>query len=671
MSKLLEGLNEKQKEAVVLTDGPVLVVAGPGSGKTKVLTHRIAYLIKEKKIDPSRILAVTFTNRAAEEMKSRVAKLLGREDNRNGQYPALGTFHSISNLILRHESKALGVKSSFVIYDEDDSISLVKKVMEEAKIDPKQFQPSRVRYAISAAKNELIGWKDYAEQATGLWQKTVAKIYEYYQKGLGKNNAYDFDDLICELVKLFKDNSEVLQKYQKKFQYILVDEYQDTNYAQYLLVKMLADTRKNICVVGDTDQGIYSWRGADIKNILAFERDWPSAKIIFLEENYRSTQKILEAAQKLITKNALRREKKIFSAKEKGSPIFIFEAASEKDEAGFIGRTIKDFVGKDSAGEKRKIGYGDFAVFYRVNAQSRAIEEELIKAALPYRIIGGQRFYGRKEIKDILAYLKFIQNPIDLVSLTRIINVPARGIGEKTAKIIFDNLAETGQDLISWVEKTDFEKIGLSAKVSKSLYSFIEIIKNFQLKACAQGASAPGGDPPRAENLEKAIKQLLKNISYEEYLKSSSLDSEAKIENIRELIAVVKKFNDLPLAEAINNFLSEASLFEGGEAARTQKSDVINLMTLHSAKGLEFRFVFIAGMEEGILPHSRSLNSQNELEEERRLAYVGITRAKERVYLTRTRARNLAGLIQANLPSRFLYEIPEELMERIENYNQN
>lgn len=653
MSDLLKGLNEKQKEAVVATDGPVLVVAGPGSGKTKVLTHRIAYLIREKKVDPARILAVTFTNRAAEEMKSRVAKLLGHKNGFGGKYPVLGTFHSISNLILRRESKALGIKSGFVIYDEDDSISLVKKVMEELKIDPKQFQPSSARYAISGAKNELIGWKEYAEQATGLWQKTIAKIYEHYQKGLEKNNAYDFDDLICRLVLLFKNNSEVLQKYQKKFQYILVDEYQDTNYTQYLLVKMLAALHKNICVVGDTDQGIYSWRGADIKNILAFERDWPDAKIIFLEENYRSTQKILEAAQKLIMKNALRHEKKIFSAKEKGSPIFLFEAASEKDEASFICRTIREVVEQSLSGEKAKIGFGDFAVFYRVNAQSRAIEEELIKAALPYRIIGGQRFYGRKEVKDILAYLKFIQNPRDLVSLLRIINVPARGIGEKTAKIIFNELEKTGRDLISLFETGEFEKLAIGSKAMKGIDNFIKIIAGIK--------------NAKNLNLEKAIKQLLKNISYEEYLKSSFLDSEAKIENIRELIAVVKKFGGLPLNEAINNFLSEASLFEGGEAAHARKSEAINLMTLHSAKGLEFRFVFIAGMEEGILPHSRSLNSQSELEEERRLAYVGITRAKERVYLTHTRARNLAGSMQANLPSRFLYEIPEELMERIEN----
>ncbi len=649
MQDLLKGLNEKQKEAVLATDGPVLIIAGPGSGKTKVLTHRIAWLIKEKKIEPDRILAVTFTNRAAEEMRSRVVKLLDRKSGARERYPILGTYHSICNLILRREAKALGIKSSFVIYDEDDSISLIKRAMEELKIDTKQFQPSGVRYAVSSAKNKLIDWKEYASEAQGLWQKTVAKIYEHYQKELKKSNALDFDDLLGETAALFKNNPEVLQKYQKKFQYILVDEYQDTNYTQYLLIKLLAELHKNICVVGDTDQGIYSWRGADIGNILAFERDWPNAKIIFLEENYRSTQAILEAAQKMIAKNILRREKKIFSGKEKGLPIFVYEAADEKDEAGFIRRTVEELT----AGAEGLV-YKDFAVFYRTNAQSRVIEEELIKRALPYRIVGGLRFYARKEIKDILAYLRFIQNPQDLVSLERIINVPTRGIGEKSQKIIFDNLAKAKSDLLSWTASADFKKSEIGAKAEKGINDFTNLITGIK-----NGKNL---------NLEQAVRRLLENLKYEEYLRSTFLESEAKIENIRELLAVVKKFSGLPLDEAISSFLSEATLFEEGEMRLAPIADTIGLMTLHSAKGLEFRTVFIAGLEEGILPHARSLNSQSELEEERRLAYVGITRAKERVYLIYTRSRGFSGSKQANLPSRFLYEIPEELTERIENF---
>ncbi|MDP3057399.1 MAG: UvrD-helicase domain-containing protein [bacterium] len=653
ISDILEGLNEKQREAVTHPSGPLLIVAGPGSGKTRVLTHRVAYLIKEQHINPDQILGVTFTNKAAEEMRIRLRKLLsgGKNEDAQDSMPVIGTFHSFGNMVLRREAKHLGMKSDFVIYDEDDSISQIKKTMEALEINPKQFSPTSIKYAISGAKNELIGEKQFQEQAHGLWQEQVAKIYARYQENLKKNNALDFDDLICKLHELFKDNKDILKKYQDRFFHIMVDEYQDTNLAQYTLIKMLAGANRNICVVGDTDQGIYSWRGADIRNILAFEKDWPEAKMIFLEENYRSTQRILDAAQGLISKNVLRHDKKIYSQKIEGHPLFIYEAADSRGEANFISRTIQSLIIESAKKPKEeKISFRDCAVFYRTNAQSRIIEESFINEALPYRIVGGVRFYSRREVKDILSYLKIIQNPSDLVSLARVINVPARGIGEKSEKIIFKSLEKSGGNLTSWVKKTDLEELGLGAKVAESVKKFAGLISEIKNSEDL--------------NLEKAIKKILVKIDYAKYLAAASPSSEEKIENLKELIAVAKKYAKLPLKEALVEFLAEASLFE--ETGRKIHDDAINLMTLHSAKGLEFKVVFIVGLEEGILPHSRSLADINQLEEERRLLYVGITRAKEKLYLLLSQRRNLGDIMQANAPSRFLREIPDHLMERVE-----
>lgn len=650
---ILGGLNEKQREAVTYPSGPLLIVAGPGSGKTRVLTHRVAYLIKELHINPEQILGVTFTNKAAEEMRNRLGKLLnaGKDQGARDSRPVIGTFHSFGNMVLRREAKYLGMKSDFIIYDEDDSISQIKKTMEALEINPKQFSPTSIKYSISGAKNELIGEKQFQEQAHGLWQEQVAKIFVHYQENLKKNNALDFDDLINKLHELFRDNKDVLKKYQDRFFHILVDEYQDTNLAQYTLIKMLASANRNICVVGDTDQGIYSWRGADIRNILAFEKDWPEAKVIFLEENYRSTQRILDAAQGLILKNVLRHDKKIFSQKLEGHPLFIYEAADSRSEANFISRTIQGLI--IESGQKSKeerLSFKDCAVFYRTNAQSRLVEESFIKEALPYRIVGGVRFYARREVKDILSYLKIIQNPSDLVSLARIINVPARGIGEKSEKIIFDNLAKSGAGLLDWIKKGGAESAGLGAKVSESVKKFAGLISEIKNSEDL--------------NLEKAIKKILAKIDYAKHLEAASPSSEEKIENLKELIAVAKKYAGLPLKDALVEFLAEASLFE--ETGRKINDDAINLMTLHSAKGLEFKIVFIVGLEEGILPHSRSLSDIAQLEEERRLLYVGITRAKEKLYLLFSRRRSLGDITQANAPSRFLREIPEHLMEKIE-----
>ncbi len=650
---ILEGLNEKQREAVTFSSGPLLIVAGPGSGKTRVLTHRVAYLIKERHINPGQILGVTFTNKAAGEMKTRLKNLLGegKAGNPLAKGPVIGTFHSFGNMILRREAKILDMKSDFVIYDEDDSVFQIKKTMEALQINPKQFSPTSVKYSISWAKNELIGASQFQEQARGLWQEQVAKIYARYQENLKKNNALDFDDLISKLHELFKNNKDVLKKYQDKFFHILVDEYQDTNLAQYTLIKMLASANRNICVVGDTDQGIYSWRGADIRNILAFEKDWPEAKVIFLEENYRSTQRILDAAQGLIAKNILRHDKKIYSQKEEGHPIFVCQALDSKGEANFISRAIQNLIIESAEKPKEKrINFRDCAVFYRINAQSRVIEESFINEAMPYRIVGGVRFYSRREVKDILSYLKIIQNPGDLVSLARVINVPARGIGEKSEKIIFDNLAKSEGDLLGWVKKGGPEDVGLGAKVVESLKKFTGLISEIR--------------ESKDLNLEKAIKKILAKINYAKYLESTSPASEEKMENLKELIGVAKKYSSLPLKEALVEFLAEASLFE--ETGRKSDDDAINLMTLHSAKGLEFKVVFIVGLEEGILPHSRSLADAQQLEEERRLLYVGITRAQEKLYLLFTQRRSIGDIIQANSPSRFLREIPDHLMEKVE-----
>lgn len=646
---IIKGLNEKQKEAVTTVKGPLLIVAGPGSGKTRVLTHRIAYLIKECKINPSSILGVTFTNKAAQEMRIRLAALLGEKNTeiRKNIFslsgPTMGTFHSLGNMILRREAKALNRKSDFVIYDEDDSVSLIKKAMEALQINPKQFNPKSVKYAISAAKNELINEKQYQAEAHGFWQENIAKIYQEYQTSIEKNNAFDFDDLIGKMIELFKENPAILEKYQQRFIYIMIDEYQDTNFAQYTLIKMLAEKHRNICVVGDTDQGIYSWRGADIRNILSFEKDWPDAKIILLEENYRSTQKILDAAQGLISKNVLRHDKKLFSANTSGHPIFLYEALGTEQEAGFILEKIQEL--------SKITDFKDFAILYRTNAQSRAIEEAFVKSAFPYRIIGGVRFYARAEIKDILAYLKVIQNPSDLVSLARIINVPTRGIGEKSEKMILSALLESGKDLTIWAKDDNMANLGLNAKATEGIKNLAKVIREIKNS--------------KDLNLEKSIKKLLKQIKYQEHMDAEAPGFEERLENIKEFIGVAKKFNGLPLAEALSEFLVETSLFE--DAGEKKNENAVTLMTLHAAKGLEFKNVFIAGLEEGILPHSRSISDAQQLEEERRLLYVGITRAKEKVFLIYARTRSLGEYTQANAPSRFLREIPEDLIEVIEN----
>lgn len=621
----MDKLNPQQLKAVTTIKGPVLIVAGPGSGKTKVLTHRIVYLIKEKGIDPRNILAVTFTNKAAGEMKERVTKLLSAENNadQNAEatlksasalnqridqrnisgMPTIGTFHSICARILRGQIEMLGYKQNFVIYDEDDQRRLIKRIMKNLGIKIDQFDPLRVLNTISRAKDELIDWKTYKKEAYGPFQKTVGKIYKNYQKSLLTCNAVDFDDLIAMTVELFRIHPKILSWYQERWQYILVDEYQDTSHSQYVLVNLLAKKYRNICAVGDDSQAIYSWRGADFRNILDFEKDYPKAKVILLEENYRSTQNILQASHHVIAKNIQRKEKKLWTKNSKGNPLIIYKAGDEKGEAKFIARRIKNLTYE---GDLR---LNDFVVLYRTNAQSRALEEAFLKYGIPYKVIGGVKFYQRREIKDILAYLKLIQNPNDSVSLRRIENIPPRKRNKKNKD--FNNLI------------SGFRKLSSKYPVSR------------------------------------LIRFILQDLEYEDYLKRTDPRGEERWENVLELLTVARKYNRFPLPLGLERFLEEVSLLTDADNVETSK-EVVNLMTLHSAKGLEFKVVFIAGCEEGLLPHSLS-QTKEKLEEERRLIYVGITRAKERVYLTFTDQRNLYGSTIKNRASEFLKDIPEKV----------
>ena len=604
---ILKNLNPKQKEAVMATEGPLLILAGPGSGKTRVLTHRVAYLI-QKGISPKNILAVTFTNKAAGEMRERVRECL----NRHGTMPFIGTFHAFCLRILRKEIKNLGYKTNFIIYDETDQLSLIKKLIKELQIDKEQFKPVVISSKISSLKNELIDWKNFKKIAENYFEETIAKVYENYQKHLKKINALDFDDLIMLTVELFGKFPQILKRYQEKFKYILVDEYQDTNTSQYVLINLLAKKYKNICVVGDESQAIYGFRGADFRNILNFEKDYPEAKIVILDQNYRSTQNILDTAHKVISKNIYQKEKKLWTENPQGKPINIVETPDETEEAEFIIQEINNFQNPPTGGKKLKLK--DFTILYRTNAQSRALEESLMRHNLPYKIIGAIKFYQRKEIKDILAYLKLLLYPQDIISLERIAKIPPKN---------------TGQAAVLKIRKT--------AKGKSPAEILKLILKETKYK----------------DYLEK--KYPNKSPEYSAYGRPAA-GWEIRWQNVLELFSVIKQYDNL------DTFLETTALLSEGDEVETEKN-LINLMTLHAAKGLEFPVVFITGCEEGIFPHSKSLLEQIELEEERRLCYVGITRAKERLYLTFAQKRTLYGLTQANPPSRFLNDIPKELID--------
>jgi DNA helicase-2/ATP-dependent DNA helicase PcrA len=614
---ILSSLNPKQKQAVTVLEGPILVIAGPGSGKTRALTHRIAYLIQQG-IAAENILAVTFTNKAAEQMKERVKDLLQLS---KVHLPDIGTFHAICLKILRRHIDKLNYQKNFVIYDETDQLSLVKQILKDLQINPDQFKPSTVRETISRAKDELIDWSAYQAQAREYFPQIIAKIYRAYQESLQKANALDFDDLIMLTVKLFEKEPNILEKYQDQWQYILVDEAHDTNLSQYTLTNLLSQKHQNLWLIADPDQSIYSWRGADFRNILNFEKDYPQARVILLKQNYRSTQNILEASHHIITKNTQRKDKKLWTKNPAGPLINIVEADNEEAEGNFLVEEMENLI---------REGYNlkDFTVLYRTNAQSRAVEEAFLKANFPYKIIGTVRFYDRKEIKDILAYLKFIANPNDLVSLQRIINTPPRRLA-KFAKNI--------------------QELYLLKDCPEPLQNFYQLIDNFR-------------QVNQKKPLTDLINFIIKKTDYEKYIRNGQEEGERRWENIKELFTVASKYNQIKPGLGLERFLEEISLISNLDEVETSKN-LINLMTLHCAKGLEFPIVFIVGCEEGIFPHSRSFFNPEQMEEERRLCYVGVTRAKEKTYLTFTRQRRLWGQTMVNPASRFLADIPEHLIE--------
>ncbi len=659
MNKILENLNDKQKEAVITIEGPVLVIAGPGSGKTRVLTHRVVYAIAEKNISKESILAVTFTNKAAKEMKNRIVTLLGSMDALGSDkkafykdvnsystsfaanFPTISTFHSLCVKILRDEAEHVGYKRDFVIFDGDDQKSLVKKAMKELQIDTESFNPRTVLAEISNAKNELRNPTVYEEMIDGYKQETVSKIYHLYQKWLKDNNSMDFDDLIMQTSILFFTNPEVLEKYQDKFKYIMIDEYQDTNHAQYKLINLLSKKHQNIFVVGDDWQSIYKWRGADIKNILEFEKGYANAKTILLEQNYRSTQKILDASYSVIVKNVNRKEKSLWSKKESGLPITVYEAANEKGEAEFIISEIAKANTRDG------LKLNEVAVLYRTNAQSRSIEEAFLEYNVPYRIVGGIKFYMRKEIKDIIAYFRLIQNPTDLMSFERVVNTPKRGIGKSTFEKI---IVASRNQRIGVVEIiSNYNKGDIAPRRLESLVGFAKIIENCKEKA-------------KIMKIKELLEYLLKNIKYELYVKDGTDEGESRWENVKELFTAVEKYDEFTAEKSLNLFLEEVALATDLDKV-DERQDAVTLMTLHSAKGLEYDTVFIIGLEEGLLPHAMSLDDESEMEEERRLCYVGMTRAKNRAHLVFARVRRIFGSTQANYPSRFISDIPAHLVD--------
>ena len=641
MQSLLDGLNREQQQAVQHTEGPLLILAGAGSGKTKVLTVRIAYLLAQG-VNPYEILAITFTNKAAKEMKSRVEGLVGDVANRIW----LSTFHSFCAKFLRFElDNFLGYNSNFTIYDTADSQVVIKAALKALNLDDKYYPVGAMISAISDAKNKLMFASDYRKQARDFYQQKVADVYEYYERELRKNNALDFDDLLLVAVKLLQSNAAVLEKYSKRFKYVMIDEYQDTNHAQYLLAYLLSSHWKNIAVVGDADQSIYAWRGADIQNILDFEKDYPNCTSIKLEQNYRSTKIILDAANAVIDNNEGRPEKNLWTDKVEGAKIQHFTAQSEHEEAAFIGDTI---VKKHDI---HGVPYGDMAILYRTNAQSRVLEEALIKRALPYTMVGGTKFYDRKEIKDVLAYLRVLYNPFDDLSLLRIINVPKRSIGATTVSKLQDYARENGTSLFMTLTQLHLVDT-IKGKTKEKLEEFGILI--FTLVAEMDDKS-----------VLDILEVILDRTGYLAQLEESTdPQDQARAENIGELLSVAKDFQDTNPTGTVEDFLEQVALVNDVDSFEQEESKV-TLMTLHAAKGLEFPIVFLGGLEEGLFPHSRTLMNPEEIEEERRLAYVGITRAEKELYISNATTRTVFGRTSSYLPSRFIDEIPAELVDSL------
>ena len=630
--ELLAGLNPVQREAVGHESGPLLIVAGAGSGKTRVLTHRIAWLVADQGVSPFEILAITFTNKAAGEMKARVGSLVGPV----AQKMWVSTFHSACVRILRRDAGRLGFRSSFTIYDEADATRLTGYVLRDLNLDAKRFPPRSIHAAISTAKNELIDPTAYSERAGTVLERRLAEVYAEYQRRLLAASAMDFDDLLGNTVKLFREHPDVLAGYQQRFRHVLVDEYQDTNRAQNELILQLGDRHRNVCVVGDSDQSIYRFRGADIRNILEFEEAFPDATIVVLEQNYRSTQTILDAANAVIANNLKRKPKALWSDSGAGTPIVRYVAESEHDEAAFIAHEVNRLHDNDA------MAWADVAVFYRTNAQSRAVEEELVRRSIPYKVIGGTRFYDRKEIKDVLAYVRGITNPSDEVSLKRIVNVPKRGVGDTSVGRID---AWAASHAMSFGDALDHaEEAGLTGRALAGVRTLSALLNRLREEK-ANGAG-PG----------ELLADILTTTGYRAELEAEhTIESAGRLENLDELVGTAREYAD------VDTFLEDVSLVADSDQLDDADGQVV-LMTLHTAKGLEFPAVFLIGMEEGVFPHMRSLSEPDELEEERRLAYVGITRARQRLYLTSAWSRTLWGSTQYNPPSRFLKEIPEQLV---------
>ena len=652
--RILEGLNDNQRNAVTAIDGPLLIIAGPGSGKTRVITHRIAYLVRVVGITPYRIAAVTFTNKAAREMRQRLIPLLGQA----AEQLTASTFHAFCANVLRREGEQVGLDRDFVIYDDSDQMALVKRALTELELDPKRFPPRSILSGISGAKSELLGVEGLAHRSGSYWDEIVVRTYERYEDLLRQCSAVDFDDLLLKTYQLFERVPDVAQKYQERYVHFMIDEFQDTNVAQYAIAKQLARHHLNICVVGDPDQSIYTWRNADIRNILSFQDDYPKAKLIALEENYRSTQTILDAARSLIATNTQRVEKDLWTRNGEGVPIVIAEGYNEEEEAQFVIREIQTLTrNQESVVGRKKSGptLGDIAVMYRVNAQSRALEEACLRYGVPYQVVGGMKFYQRQEVKDIIAYLRLVANPDDDVSLGRVINLPTRGIGQRT----LDHLARTARD----AGTSQFAAIQALSDGSDPAQGALVSPFTARAKTALIGfGNMINGIAAEREELDllDIIDAVLERSGYQRWLLDQERGEE-RMENIQEFRASARDYLHLGRTESLTAFLESVSLVADVDSME-ERADAITLITLHQAKGLEFPVVFMVGMEEGLLPHSRSVDDPTQLEEERRLCYVGVTRARERLYLLRAFRRGFRGGSEPGTPSRFLLDIPQELL---------
>ena len=642
--EILEGLNPQQQRAVETIDGPLLIIAGPGSGKTRVITHRIAYLVHVCEVSPYRIAAVTFTNKAAREMKDRLQRLVGPR----ADALTVGTFHSFCAQLLRREGGHAGLPSNYTIFDADDQLGLIKQSLKLAELDPKQYPPQAVRSVISRAKSVLMDSQALAKRSQSFFEEQCSRAYHHYEELLARNNAADFDDLLMKSVQLLQDFAEVRERLQDRHQYLMVDEFQDTNVAQYRLARLLAQKRRNICVVGDPDQSIYSWRSADIRNILSFQNDYPDAVTISLEQNYRSTGNILNTAKRLIAPNGMRLHKDLFTDNSGGAPVEVHEAYDEEEEASYaideVGRLIRE----------ERIRPGDCAIMYRVNAQSRALEEVCLRRGMKYRLVGGVRFYHRREVKDLIAYLRLICNPLDEVSLTRVISVPPRGIGAKSLQSLAEWARHSNLALFTAMQRVaashaagEICPVPLPSRAATSIAGFASLIDNLVRLA---------NELP----IVALIDRVLHDAHLEQHFRTGEEGSEERWENILELRETAQEFNAEEPPDGLTSLLERLSLVADVDNY-AESTDSITLITLHQAKGLEFPVVFIVGLEEGLLPHSRSMESEEDLEEERRLCYVGVTRAERKLYLLRAFRRGLMGRSGPTLPSRFLRDIPYDL----------